>query len=130
MVFRPLLLRLRYRHGFPLITSVVLAVLTAAFPRIREAVFHQGTSIWTFAIFVTVSTAFALLCGGRFRTFFITVAVTPPLLFAMPRFLRSQTSHPDYPIRGFVEYFAYFVAGPIIFTWLAAKLLNRRDPGA
>jgi hypothetical protein len=67
--------RLCYRHGFPVVTSVVLAVVTAAWPRVREARFHEGTSIWTFAILATISTAFALLCGGRFRTFFIAKAL-------------------------------------------------------
>jgi hypothetical protein len=122
--------RLCYRHGFPVVTSVVLAVVTAAWPRVREARFHEGTSIWTFAILATISTAFALLCGGRFRTFFIAIAVTPPFLFILPWFLRSAVRHPDYPIKGFVEYFLYFVAAPIILVWIASTLFNRKEQGA
>jgi hypothetical protein len=123
----PLILRLCYRHGFPFITSVVLAVVTTAWPRVREARFHEGTSIWTFAILATISTAFALLCGGRFRTFFIAIAVAPPFLFVLPYFLRSVIYHPDYPIKGFVEYFLYFVAAPIILVWIVATLVNHKE---
>ncbi len=130
MIFRALLLRLCYRHGFPFITSVVLAVVTTAWPRIRETLFHEGTSIWLFAILATISTAFALLWGGRFSTFFIAIAVTPPFLFALPGFVRGEIRHPDYPIRGFVEYFVYFVAAPIILTWIVAALLNRKEQSA
>lgn len=70
--------RLRYRHGFPFITSVVLAVVT-----ISRCQPSRATSIWTFALLALISTAFALLCGGRFRTFFIAIAVTPPFLFLL-----------------------------------------------
>ena len=126
----PLILRLCYRHGFPFITSVVLAVVTTAWPRVREARFHEGTSIWTFAILATISTAFALLCGGRFRTFFIAIAVAPPFLFVLPYFLRSVIYHPDYPIKGFVEYFLYFVAAPILLVWIIAALFNRKEQSA
>ncbi len=122
--------RLCYRHGFPFITSVLLAVATGAWPRVREALFHQGTPIWTMAILATVSTAFALLCGGRFRTFFIAIAVTPPFLLTLPWFLRSAVHHPDYPVRGFVEYFVYFVAAPIILVWAFAILFDRKEPSA
>ena len=68
--------RLRYRHGLPFITSVVLAVVTTAWPLVRDAFFHKGTSIWTFAMLASISTGFAMLCGGRYRAFFIAVAVT------------------------------------------------------
>ena len=122
--------RLCYRHGFPFITSVVLAVVTAAWPRVREVLFHQGTSIWTMAILAAISTAFALLCGGRFRTFFIAIAVTPPFLLVLPWFLQSAIRHPEYPIRGFVEYFLYFVATPIALVWIFATLFNRKEPSA
>src|SRR2546427_10781920 len=81
MVSRALILRLGYRHGLPFITSAVLAVVITAWPLIRDALFHKGTSIWTFAILATISTAFTILCGGRYRTFFIAIAVTPPFLF-------------------------------------------------
>jgi hypothetical protein len=128
--FRALILRLGYRHGFPFITSAALAAVTTAWPHVREALFHEGTSIWTMAILVTISTAFALLCGGQFRTFLITIAVTPPFLFVLPWFLRSAIRHPDYPIRGFVEYCVYFVAAPIILVWIVATLLDRKRQSA
>ena len=95
--------RLCYCHGFPFITSVILAVVTAAWPRVREALFHQGTSIWTMAMLATVSTAFALLCGGRFRTFFVVIAVTPPFLLVLPWFLQLFQTLPasyDYMVKG------------------------------
>jgi hypothetical protein len=130
MFSRALILRLCYRHGFPFITSVVLAVVTTAWPRVREARFHEGTSIWTIAILATISTAFALLCGGRFRTFFIAIAVATPFLFVLPYFLRSAIYHPDYPIKGFVEYFLYFVAAPIILVWIVAMLFNCKEQSA
>jgi len=130
MFSRALILRLCYRHGFPFITSAVLAVLAAAWPSVREARFHQGTSIWTFAILATVATAFALMCGGRFRTFFIAIAVTPPFLSVLPGFLHSALRHPDYPIKGVVEYFLYFVAAPIILVWIVATLLDRKGQRA
>ena len=106
--------------------SVVLAVVTTAWPRVRDA-HHEGTSIWTFAILATISTAFALLCGGRFRTFFIAIAVTPPFLIALPWFLRMQLATPDLPIKGFVEYFLYFVAAPILLVWIVATLFNHKE---
>ncbi len=130
MLSGALIPRLSYRHGFPLIISVGLAVATAAWPRVREALFHQGTSIWTMAILTIVSTAFVVLFGGRFRTFFIAIAVTPPFLFVLPWFLHSAIRHPEYPIRGFVEYFLYFVATPIILVWILAKLIDRKEPSA
>jgi hypothetical protein len=130
MFSRALILRLRYRYGFPFITSAVLAVVTTAWPLVRDAFFHKGTSIWTFAILATISTAFAMLCGGRFRTFFIAIAVTPPFLFHLPYFLRVQIAMPDYPIKGFVEYFLYFVAAPILLVWIVATLFNRKEQSA
>ena len=127
MFSRALILRLSYRHGFPFITSAILAAVITAWPRVREAFFHKGTSIWTFAIFATIATAFALLCGGRFRTFFIAIAVTPPFLIALPWFLRMQFAMPDLPIKGFVEYFLYFVAAPILLVWIVATRFNRKE---
>ncbi len=129
-MFRTVISRMCYRHGLPFISSVALAVVTAAWPRVREAHFHQGTSIWTLAVLAAISTAFALLCGGRFRTSFIAIAVTPPFLFVLPWFLRSAIRHPGYPIRGFVEYFSYFVAAPIILVWRFATLSTRKQPSA
>jgi hypothetical protein len=127
MYSRALMLRMCYRHGIPFITSVVLALVTAAWPRVREARFHEGTSIWAIAILATISTAFALLCGGRFRTFFIAIAVAPPFILVLPYFLRSAIYHPDFPIKGFVEYFLYFVAAPIILVWIIAMQFNRKE---
>lgn len=117
--------RIYYRHGFPFITSLVLAAVTTAWPRV-----HGATSIWTFAILAAISTAFALLCGGRFRTFFIAIAVTPPFLFGLGWFLRMQFAMPDAPIKGFVEYFLYFVAAPIFLVWIVAALSNRKEQSA
>jgi hypothetical protein len=125
MFSRALILRLSYRHGFPFITSTVLAVVTTAWPLIRD----EGTSIWTFAILATLSTAFAMLCGGRYRPFFITIAVTPPFLFFI-WFLRLRSASWDYPIKPFVEYFLYFVAVPILLVWIVTTLLNRNKRSA
>lgn len=122
-----LIRQIRYRHGFPFITSVVLAAVTTVWDPIRQSYFHEGTSIWTFAILATISIAFVLLCGGRFRNFFIAIAVMPPFLFVLPSFLRSAILHPDFPIRGFVEYFLYFVASPILLVWIVATLLKRKE---
>ena len=125
-----LIRRMGYRHGFPFVTSIVLAVVTTAWPLVRDTILHKGTSIWTFAILATISTAFALLCGGRFRTFFIAIAVTPPFLIALPWFLRMQFAMPDLPIKGFVEYFLYFVAAPILLVWIVATRFNRKEQSA
>ena len=129
MFSKALLSRLCYRRGVPFVISVVLATVTAAWPRVREAVFHQGTSIWTMAILAAISAALALLCGGRFRTFFIAIMVTPPFLLVLPWFLRSAIRHPEYPIKGLVEYFLYFVATPIVLVWSFARLFDRKEPG-
>jgi hypothetical protein len=123
-----LISRLCYRRGYPFAISAVLALVTAAWPRVREAIFHQGTSIWTMAILATIAAVLSLLCGGRFRTFFISIMVTPPFLFALPWFIRSTIRHPEFPIKGFVEYFLCFVAAPIIFVWLFATIFNRKEP--
>ena len=127
MFSRALILRLCYRNAIPFTTSALLAAVTAAWPRIRETHFHQGTSIWTMAILVSISTAFALLCGGRFRTFFIATAVAPPFLLVLPGWLQSAIRHPDYPITGFVDYFLYCVAAPILLVWIVARLSNRKE---
>jgi hypothetical protein len=114
--------RLRYRHGFPFITSIGLAVVTAALPR-----FGGATSIWTFALLALIATSFTLLCGGRFRTFYIVIAVTPPFLFSFEWLLRMRWVMPDFPSRPVAEYFLYFVASPILVVWLVSTLLNRRQ---
>jgi hypothetical protein len=98
-----------------------------AWPRVREARFHEGTSIWTFAILTTISTALVLLCGGRFRTFFIAIAVTPPFLFDIGWFLCQRSPMLDFPIKVVGEYFLYFVAAPILLVWIVATLFNRKE---
>ncbi len=75
--FVPVLRPVSYRYGLPFILSVVLALLTAALPR-----FGGPTSIWTFALLALIATSFTLLFGGRFRTFYIVIAVMPPFLFS------------------------------------------------
>ncbi len=76
---------------------------------------------------VSVSTVFALLCGGRFRTFYIAAAVTPPFLLVLPGWLQSAIRHPEYPITGFVEYFIFCVAVPILLVSIVAKLFNGKE---
>jgi hypothetical protein len=118
---RALVLRLCYRYGFPFITSVGLAVVTIG--RIQPT---RAVSIWTFALLALISTVFALLCGGRFRTFFIAIAVTLPFLFVLGWFVRMR-SVLYLPGQAVGEYFLYFVAAPILLVWLVATLLNRRE---
>ena len=121
-----LIRRMGYRHGLPFITSIVLAVVTTAWPLVRDTILHKGTSIWTFAILTTISTAFALLCGGRFRTFFIAIAVTPPFLFVLGWY-NLHSAILNFPIKAAGEYFLYFVATPILLVWTIATLLNRNE---
>jgi hypothetical protein len=123
MLFRALIHRFSYRHGFPFITSAVLAVVITAWPLVRDARLHKGTSIWTFAILATISSAFTILCGGRYRSFFIAIAVMPPFLFFL-WFLRVGPGRWDYSIKPFVEYFLYFVAAPILLVWIVPTLWN------
>jgi uncharacterized membrane protein YjjP (DUF1212 family) len=120
--FTALIRRIRYRHGFPFIMSVGLAVLTSAWFQPARA-----TSIWTFALLALIATAFALLCGGRFRTFYIAVAVTLPFLFILQWFVRVRSWIPDFPSKPVAEYFLYFVVAPILVVWLVAMLLNHRE---
>jgi hypothetical protein len=127
MFSRALILRLSYRHGFPFITSALLAVVIAALPLIREALFHKGTSIWTFAILATLSTAFTMMCSGRYRTFFITMAVMPSFLFILG-YTRSAMLY--FPFKAYIEYFLYFVAVPILLVWIVPTLLNRKKKEA
>jgi len=117
-----LIRRLRYRHGFPFIMSAVLAVVTAGWSYV-----FGGTSIWTCALLALISTAFALLCGGRFRTFYIAIAVTPPFIFIFGWLLRRRFAMPDFPSKVVGEYFLYFVAAPILLVWIIATLLNRKE---
>jgi hypothetical protein len=113
--------RIRYRHGLPFIISVVLAVVTTGLFQPSMAV-----SIWTFALVALISTAFALFCGGRFRTFFVAIAVALPFLYILGWFLRMR-SVLYLPGQAVGEYFLYFVAAPILLVWLVATLLNRRE---
>ncbi len=118
-----LMRRLRYRHGFPFIASAALAVVTSGWTYV-----FGSTSIWTYALLALISAAFALLCGGRFRTFYIAIAVTPPFLILFGWFLRLRFPNPDYPYSKAVsEYFLYFVAAPILLVWIVATLLNRQE---
>ena len=117
--------RIRYHYGFPFIMSAVLAVVTAALPR-----FGGPTSIWTFALLALIATSFSLLCGGRFRTFYIVLAVTPPFLFVLVWFFRLRSAMPDLPSRGVTQYFLYFVAAPILLVWFVARLSGRKEQNA
>ena len=119
--------RLRYRHGVPFIMSALLAVVITAWPLIREAFFHLGTSIWTFAVLATIATAFTILCGGRYRAFFITIAVMPPFIFILGWYNHTRSAMLYFPFKAFIEYFLYFVAAPILLMWIAATLLNRKE---
>ena len=114
--------RIRYRYGFPFITSAVVAVVTAALPR-----FGGPTSIWTFALLALSATAFTMLCGGQFRIFYIVIAVTPPFLFSLEWLLRMRSVMPDFPSKAVSEYFLYFVAAPILLVWMVATLLSRKE---
>jgi hypothetical protein len=118
--FTALVGRIRYRHRFPFIMSVGLAVVTTGLFQPTRAV-----SIWTFAFLALTSTAFALFCGGRFRTFFVA-AVALPFLYILGWFLRMR-SVLYLPAKVVGEYFLYFVAAPILLVWLVATLLNRRE---
>jgi len=51
-------------------------------------------------------------------------------LNCVQKYRRSAIYHPDYPIKGFVEYFLYFVAAPIILVWIVATRLERKEQGA
>ena len=119
--FTALVGRIRYRHGFPFIMSVGLAVVTTGLFQPTRAV-----SIWTFALLALISTAFALFCGGRFRTFFVAIAVALPFLYVLGWFLRMR-SVLYLPGKAVGEYFLYFVAAPILLVWIVATLLNRRE---
>ena len=120
--FTAVIRRIRYRHGFPFITSVGLAVVTAALPRVGGP-----TSIWTFALLGLIATSFALFCDGRFRTFFVAIAVTLPVLFHLEWFFRMRFVMPGFPGKAVGEYFLYFVATPILLVWIVATLLNRSE---
>ena len=114
--------RLNYRHGIPFIMSALLAAVATGWP-----LFFGATSIWTFALLALISTAFALLYGGPFRTFFIAIAVMPPFLFALNWHLRMRSTMTDFPSKGVIQYFVYFVAAPILLVWVVAMLVNRKQ---
>ena len=117
-----LIRRVRYRYGFPFITSVGLAVVTTALPR-----FGGPTSIWTFALLALIATSLTLLFGGWFRTFYIVLAVTPPFLFSFEWLVRMRSVMPDFPSRAVGEYFLYFVAAPILLVWAVSTVLSRTE---
>lgn len=123
--FTTLIHRMSYRHGIPFITSVALAAITTGWPRVFGA-----TSIWTIALLAFIATVFTLLCGGRYRTFFIAISVTPPFLFVLVWFLRSRAAMPDFPSRGVTQYFLYFVAAPILLVWAVATLSKFKERSA
>jgi hypothetical protein len=116
--------RISYRHGIPFLASTAIAVVTTVWFWSRV---FRATSIWTFALLALISTAFALLCGGRFRTFFIAIAVTPPFLFIFGWLLRRRSTMLDFPSKAVSEYFLYFVAAPILVVWIVAMLVNRKE---
>lgn len=116
--------RISYRYGIPFLASIALAVVTTVYFWSRVS---RATSIWTFALLALISTIFALLCGGRFRTFFISIAVTPPFLFIFGWLLRRRSAFLDFPSKAVSEYFLYFVAAPILVVWISATLLNRKE---
>ncbi len=121
--FTALASRIRYRHGFPFITAVGLAIVTAS--RLQP---WRATSIWTFALLALISAFFVLLCGGRFRTFFIVIAVMPPFLFVFSWFLRIRSAMLYVSGKAIAEYFLYFVAAPILLVWIvSALLLGRKE---
>ena len=117
-----LIRRIRYRYGFPFIASVLLAVATIS--RFQP---KQATSIWTFALMALIATAFALLCGGRFRTFYVAIGVTPPFPVFLQWFLQMRSWVPDSPSKPMAEYFLYFVAAPILLVWAVSTVLSRTE---
>jgi len=116
--------RTSYRRGIPFNLSAALAVVTTLW------LWHgvtRATSIWTFALLAAISTAFALFCGGRFRTFFITIAVIPPFLFILGWLLSRQSAGLGFPGKAVSDYFLYFVAAPILVVWVVATLLSQKE---
>jgi hypothetical protein len=116
---------MRYHHGVPFIMSAVLAVLTIAWLQIKGG-------MWGWAVMVLISTAFALFCGGRFRTFFAALAVTPPFLFAIGWLLHLRSAVPVYfPLsrvgKEVCKSFFWFVAAPILIVWIFATLFSRNE---
>jgi len=120
--FASILRPVTYRYGFPFIASVVLAV--AAVDRFQP---KQATSIWSFAVIPFIATIFALLCGGQFRTLYVSIAVVPSFVVVLQWFIQMRSWIPNLPLKPFAEYFLYFVAPPILIVWLVAMLLNRRQ---
>lgn len=120
-----LIRRIRYRHGVPFIASVALAAIITGWPGVFSA-----TSIWTFALLALIATAFTLLYGGPYRTFFIAISVMPPFLFVLVWFLRMRIAMPDFPSRGVTQYFLYFVAAPILLVWVVTTLSKRKERSA
>jgi hypothetical protein len=121
-LFAPILRAVSYRYGVPFILSVVLAVLT-----VGRVGWRQPTSIWSFALVAFIATTFALLCGGRFRTVYVAIAVVPQFIVVLQWFIQMRSWMPDQPIKPVAEFFLYFVAAPILVVWLVATLLNRRQ---
>jgi hypothetical protein len=120
--FRALMDRISYRHAIPFIVSAILAVVTTGWSGV-----FGSTSIWTFAILALAATVFTLLYGGRFRTFFIVIAVVPPFLFMLSWYLRMRSAMVYLPTNAFLQFFLYFVAAPILVVWGVTTLLGRTE---
>ncbi|MEW5978649.1 MAG: hypothetical protein AB1898_22860 [Acidobacteriota bacterium] len=121
LLARILVDRVAYRKGIPFVTSLLLAVVTAVRPRMEGP-----TSIWIFVLLALIATLFSLLCGGRFRIFYVTVAVVTPFLCHLEWMLRTRFLMLGFPIRAVAEYFLYFVAAPILLVWKLGALLDRK----
>jgi hypothetical protein len=116
---------LRYHYGVPFITSAALAVMTTAW-------LQTNGGMWGWAVMVLISTAFALFCGGRFRTFFAAIAVTPPFFFAIGWLLRLHSAVPVYfPLRSVcreaAKSFFWFTAAVIFEIGLGISLGYTRE---
>src|SRR5262245_2606493 len=120
--FAGIVRRASYRHGLPFITAIAIALVTIG--RFQPT---RATSIWTFALLAFIATAFALLCGGRFRTGYVAIAVVLPFLVLLQWLLQLRSWMPDFPTQHVAEFFLYFVAAPILVVWLVATPLNRRE---
>src|SRR5262245_66254572 len=117
--FAGIVRRASYRHGLPFITAIAIALVTIG--RFQPT---RPTSIWTFALLAFIATTFALLCGGRFRTTYVAIAVAPPFLVALQWFLRMRSWLPDQPFNPVVAFFLSFVSISILIVWLSAMIVH------
>jgi len=91
--------------------------------------------MWGWAVMVLISTAFALFCAGRFRTFFAAIAVTPPFFFSIGWLLHLHSTVPVYfPLSSVGgeagKSFFWFIAAPILLVRMVARLINRTERNA